>query len=348
VLLVRIPLLLALLLLLIIMMIIIAARRFAGLRGYIRGTVVSAHSDDVGFRETDLAASLRDLNALISWLRCAGIRVAGTRLQTYQRILHGFREAEQRGRELEFSREIRTDKLEGRDRLYNAMFEAAEWCSIYQAFGGDQPDEELRAVLRKAVKGPERYTQESKTEARDSQLELSFGALLKHAGFNPRFGEGGDLSFQLRHWTLFVECKRVQTEAKIRQRLRGKGEAHEQLEARYNAADDPRDCRGFVVISVTKPVNPEQRRRAFPSWPAMRAALRAEGQRILNSHESTWPATDPRTIGVAVELRRIDWLEPGPFICPAVELAGHPVRPKYHPDELLFLDVMTRLLPRDE
>ena len=299
---------------------------------------MGTHTDDgSGFSETTTAETVKGIDALVSWLDTNGIKHAGTRLETYQSHLHGFLEAEILGRELEFSREI------GRDQLYNAMFEAAEWCLIYQAFGHEEPNKHLRLVLRHAVQGPEIYDEEedTKTNARNHQFELAFGALLKRTGFAVGFDGAGDLWFPLREWRIFVECKRVQKTKKILPRV---DEAHKQLEQCYKSVPDPRLCRGFVALSVTKPVVPDPRHRpAYPSWPAMREGLRAEAQAILNDYKEAWPAEDARTLGVAVEFRRTAWIEAGPIICPANEVAWHPVHPEYDLGERLFREIADRV-----
>ncbi len=277
------------------------------------------HTDDgSGFSETTTAETVNGIDALVSWLEANRIKHAGTRLETYQSHLHGFLDAETQGRELEFSREI------GRDQLYNAMFEAAEWCFIYHAFGHEDPNKHLRSVLRHAVQGPEIYDEEeeTRTNARNHQFELAFGALLKRTGFAVGFDGAGDLWFPLREWRIFVECKRVQKTKKILPRV---DEAHKQLEQCYKSVPDPRH------------------RPAYPSWPAMREGLRAEAQAILNDYKEAWPAEDARTLGAAVEFRRMAWIEAGPFICPTNEVAWHPVHPEYNLGERLFREIADRV-----
>ena len=154
---------------------------------------------------------------------------------------------------------------------------------------------------------------------------LAFGALLKRTGFATGFDGAGDLWFPLREWRIFVECKRVQKRRTISRRV---SEAHHQLERCYSSGPDPRLCRGFVALSVTKPVVPDPRRRpAYSSWSDMRAQLRVEAPAILDDHRDAWSAEDTRARGSAVELRRMAWIEAGPFICPANEVAWHPIQP---------------------
>ncbi len=75
----------------------------------------------------------------------------------------------------------------------------------------------------------------------------------------------------------------------------------------------------------------------------MREGLRAEAQAILNDYKEAWPAEDARTLGAAVEFRRMAWIEAGPFICPANEVAWHPVHPEYDMGKRLFREIADRV-----
>ena len=60
-------------------------------------------------------------------------------------------------------------------------------------------------------------------------------------------------------------------------------------------------------------------------------------------YKEAWPAEDARTLGAAVEFRRMAWIEAGPFICPANEVAWHPVHPEYDLGEHLFREIADRV-----
>jgi hypothetical protein len=236
-----------------------------------------------GFAEADPAGIVDDLGASVVWLKEIGLRVAGTRLETYTRHLDAWLDAAQGGDQqlTHFWRRV------GADEVANAIFEASEWHAIYIALGDKQPNSEPKAQLRKYVDGRIHCRDEgTNTTARDIQFELSFGARLLSAGLAVKFGGGGDIAFPFRGKQMFVECKRVQKTSKIATRVR---QAHGQLTQRYNAAADPRICRGFVALSVTKALNPTQMRGfQVPTWPDLRAKLRELADRFAIQHQHAW------------------------------------------------------------
>jgi len=99
-----------------------------------------------------------------------------------------------------------------------------------------------------------------------------------------------------------------------------------------------------VALSVTKALNPEQK-RAFrvPDGPDPNESLRVQGRRIALAHETAWKsARDSRTIDAAVEFRCMAWVEKGAFLCAASNVFWHYLAREYDLNQFAWREVVDR------
>lgn len=289
-----------------------------------------------GLLEVDQQKILRDLGDCLAWLRAMGIKAPGARFETYRRHVQEWVEACSGSKAW-----AQFVKQSDADAFANSIFEAIEWHLIYQAVSVLEMNEEIRARLREAVRGPVNYRNEKQTNARDYQFELAFGARLLKAGYSAQFGDGGDLSFPLRDRRIFVECKRPQSPRSVERLVR---HALSQLECRYRNAESPRDCRGFIAISFTKVANPDQYMgfRA-DNWPDFDRQMRPIGDAIMREHSRHWRSpVDPRTIGAAAEFRCIGMIESDPqqpYLTATTQTVWQGLRPPYDLDRVAWKEI---------
>lgn len=109
------------------------------------------------------------------------------------------------------------------------------------------------ALLDIAFSGSKDAFQEDQksNSARNAMFELSMGAAAARQGFKPILSSGNpDVSFELDHHCVKIECKRVMSKKRVVQRLE---EGSKQLEKTVKNRDQ--DV-GVVAISVSKIFNP--------------------------------------------------------------------------------------------
>ena len=253
----------------------------------------------------------------LDWLDSLSIPALRGRLGAYLRALRSLSSS--------------PDAVPASPALYNTLFEAMEWLTIYQAFGGTD-DGALVERLRAFVKGPESAVDEKPSGAssrpRDFAFELYLAARLKARRFDVEFGDEADIHFDYRGHRFWVECKRPKTAKKVQLRT---SKALAQLQRRFTTDSD----RGLVALSATKIANPSADGLRVPSTAAADAILHGVVQSFVGTHAEHWlrPDRDQRIVGALVEYRQLMYVEDQELVLAASDHA---------------LSVPTELSPEDQ
>ena len=109
-------------------------------------------------------------------------------------------------------------------------------------------------VLERALKGPaDLYLENEKSnQGRNTMFEITIAGRAAFAGLKPQLGREPDVFFEFENRRIFVQCKRVLSEAALSKRI---PEAEKQLKRDLAASCDPRDC-GLIAVSVSRLINP--------------------------------------------------------------------------------------------
>ncbi len=136
----------------------------------------------------------------------------------------------------------------------NAIMERAQLARIYHGLGGlDEP--KLIERIKKALRGHALFVMDNDNRSgRDFSLELDVAAKFARSGYEIDFGHDADVKGTRDGLCIFVECKRLKSENKIRENIK---QGLKQLKNRYKSADDPAASRGLLALSIGKVVNPE-------------------------------------------------------------------------------------------
>lgn len=243
--------------------------------------------------QTYIAASA-ELDEACAWLDGLGINFSRTRIGRYKALFASLAKHQQEGTLDGFYDEYTFQEW------VNAAYEAAELVRMYEGLGA-QNEPTLVARLRDALKGHELYVlDDNDRSGRDFSFELSIAAKFARAGLVIDFGDDADLKTEIDGRTFYVECKRIKSETKARQRVKS-GLA--QLSRRYESTEQPADARGILVVSIGKMVNSELGLLEAENSNALGEKSFAYNAAFIKQYRSNWQANvDQRTLGVAVVL----------------------------------------------
>lgn len=114
-------------------------------------------------------------------------------------------------------------------------------------------DPSLNNRVKDCVKGHELYVHDTENSSgRDFSFELATAAKFLNAGFKVDFACEVDLKVEINGTPLFVECKRLKSAKKVRQRVK---DGFDQLHNRYKNSENPSVSRGILFISIGKVIN---------------------------------------------------------------------------------------------
>jgi hypothetical protein len=247
----------------------------------------SAKTDYIGYKKR--------LDELCTRLKAAGYRVESCRLDAYRNT---FATNEQ------LIREDRISELQARIPFptflndFHESNEILEACDEFQ----DLSTPGLRQRLEKVLSGTEELEQETASggEPRNILFELVMAAALKQAGFQVHLDQIGDVVFKISGLPCFMECKRVHSQQKLAERIKG---AARQIGRRCDGSQDSRSA-GVIAVDVSKLLNPGG--RLFDA--ATRDALSNEAERTLEAYRALHINTlqsvpEKRVLGVYVYAR---------------------------------------------
>lgn len=232
------------------------------------------------------------LDAACAWIKQLGINYSPTRVGKYKSIFTALASHQLAG-----SLEQLAHKLPEAE-FVNAAHESAEVVRIYQGLAGVN-DPLLVARLRDALRGHNLYVLDKENRSgRDFSFELVIAAKFAKAGAFVDFGHLADLRSNHQGHQLFVECKRLKSIQKVKERIKG---GLRQLHARYESTDDPENARGLLVVAAGKLYNAELGYIEATDVQDLTRKTAAFTTSFIEKYRNLWQERpDPRTIGVLV------------------------------------------------
>jgi hypothetical protein len=190
---------------------------------------------------------LEQLEEFKTWMEERGLKVASTRIDKYVKAY----------------RKLETLIESAGPPPYNGQFdkyvfllrEVDDLCWIYKGLKYAEPPGVLQ-VLEKTLGGAELSRDDSATAAaRNFQLELRITSYFLQARYEVDLSQQSDITVQLPEGTLYVECKRLSSSKKVKQRSQ---EALTQLRHRFLTNKRRSNCFGLAVFDVGKILHPNQ------------------------------------------------------------------------------------------
>jgi hypothetical protein len=244
-------------------------------------------TDHIGYSER--------LNALYDRLRAAGLPVESSRLDSYRQTFATNKLLISENRVAELQTQIPIPTFINDFHESNEILEACDQFPDLNVPG-------LYDRIRKALSGTKALEQETADGGgpRNFLFELVMASTIKAAGFHVHLDRDEDVYFEISGVPCFMECKRVQSQRKLGDRI---GHAADQIRKRCDNSRDLR-ARGIVAVDVSKLLNAGT--HLFDC--ATRGALSFEAERKLElfrvEHMSTLEAVHERCVlGVYVYAR---------------------------------------------
>jgi len=253
---------------------------------------VLASPKQLSTTQSFIAAS-EEFEEVCAWLERIGVGFSATRVGRYKALFAAMAEAQ------------RTDDLEGLFKkntpmdFLNAIVERAQLMRIYSGLH-ELSDEMLVGRLKKAFRSHALYVMDSEHRSgRDFSLELDVAAKFARNGFEIDFGHDADVKATKGNFQIFVECKRLKSENKVRENI---AKGLKQLKNRYKASLNSEACRGVLVLSVAKIHNPRFEFLLGQNVEDIGEQCAAHVDSFLTRHSRYWHHTgvDQRTLGVAL------------------------------------------------
>lgn len=237
----------------------------------------------------------KELDEVCAWLQKIGISYSATRVGKYKKIFAELAQAELANDRANFMK-----RHTGEDFL-NAIVERTQLIRIYGGLG-KLSDPELVERLKKAVRGHELFVMDTDNRSgRDFSLELDVAAKFARNGYEIDFSHTADVKASKDNLQLFVECKRLKSENKIRDNIK---DGLKQLKNRYKSSDDPNASRGLLVLSIGKIVNPNFGFLEGQTVDDIGKQCGRHADAFMNKYSRYWrhPGADQRSLGVAIVL----------------------------------------------
>lgn len=191
----------------------------------------------------------REFDDFCTWLDAVGISYSITRVGKYRSIFQALAAAQKAESMNGFYKKY------SRMDYYNAVVERAQLMRISDGLRGVN-DYDIVERLKKAVRSHELFVLDTENRSgRDFSLELDIAAKFARSGYSLDFAHDADVSALKDGLNLFVECKRLKSEAHVRDNIK---KGLKQLKNRYKASSASANMiRGLLVLSIGKVINPE-------------------------------------------------------------------------------------------
>jgi len=238
----------------------------------------------------------RDIESMCQWLESLGIGIEQNRVAEYRKTFATIAEHIQNGTVSELEKSI--DFAKQADNFHDA----SELVLIHQQLSEyDCPA--FKQTLAKAVNGPTSLAVErpQSGDARNRVFELVMAAQFRAAGIPVKFVDPADAIITVDNIKCFVECKRIQTEKALRDRVH---QASSQIRNRVDQQASAKP-RGLIAIDISKTVNTDgtlyfdaPSKDSLVEWVDARLAVFLSRNRTILTSQ-----LDPRVCGVLVYLR---------------------------------------------
>jgi hypothetical protein len=171
---------------------------------------------------------------------------------------------------------------------YDSALEAHDLIMIHKGLGGIKEDE-LTRKLKWFVGGPVHASNEKSDGrshvARNTGIELLVTSNFVLGGFKVNFQTDADVVVIDKDNHFQVECKRSSKESTLKSNL---DKAYSQLKRRYAEYEESCLSRGFVVLSIGKIVNPENKVLGVKDGSEILGIMDQIVRDFLNNNKSIW------------------------------------------------------------
>lgn len=242
---------------------------------------------------TDPAGHSQKLETLFRRLNVAGLRVSTTRLDRYKKSFATIDK---------YVRENRLKELSDRvpsPTIVNDFHESQEILEACDQFDDlNQPG--LRERLEKILSGVPELHKERSSEPRNILFELVMAAMLKREGFEIHLDRIEDVSFDFFGRPWFMECKRIRSKRKLRERI---NEAAWQIGKRCDNSQNS-EAKGIIALDVSKLLNGGTRIFRCATLDSLKLAAEHLLEAFWVSEMSTLESVqESRVLGVYLYLR---------------------------------------------
>ena len=236
------------------------------------------------------------VNGACEWLVDHGLAIEVTRIGEYRECLCTLAEHYDNGT---------LERLENAvefPEMVNSVWEASELIRIHEG---------LRAVVStdlddkpsRFIKGPGKKSVSRKDDpGRDVAFELGIAARFARAGFDVDFGTDADIKIPLPDCTLYLECKRPKSQAKVDRHVSASAR---QLRRRYASAGAGETPKGVLALSLSMVINPGGHLLVAETRSELDAKVRHHTDAFVKRHQHRWMkrvALDGSTLGVLLVL----------------------------------------------
>jgi hypothetical protein len=188
----------------------------------------------------------RDIESMCQWLESLSIGIEQNRVACYRKTFATIAEHIQNDTVSELQKSI--DFAKQADNFHDA----SEVILIHQQLG-EYDGPAFKRTLAQAVNGPTSLAAErpQSSDARNKVFELVMAAQFRAARAPVKFVDPADAIITVDHIKCFVECKRIQTENALKDRVH---QASSQIRDRLNQQASAKP-RGIIAIDISKTVN---------------------------------------------------------------------------------------------
>lgn len=277
---------------------------------------------------------LSDLAPALAWLASHGIDYKTTRFGKYHR------DALKTG-----------DGIKLGSDAFDSAIEAHDLIMIYKGLQSIQSNS-LTGKLKHFVSGPIHSIHEANdgasVVARNTGLELLIASHFSLGGYSVNFSSVADVEFRDKDLLFYVECKRPHKAKTIKKNL---DRAYSQLRRRYMSSPNPESTRGFVVLSIAKARNPENKTLGLRSYEESIEASKHLLSDFLQENRSLWNRNiHPNTMAVFGYMQIAIHIQgmPGGIMHRQFDSIyvrpGHNADIEYHdPDRIYMREIVSRL-----
>lgn len=182
---------------------------------------------------------------------------------------------------------------------FNAILEREQLLRIYKGLVFIK-DMVLVDRLKKCVRSHELSLLDADNRSgRDFSLELDVAAKFVKAGYQVDFAHDADVSASKNGQKFFVECKRLKSGEQVKDNIK---KGLKQLVNRYKSSQNPAECRGLLVLSIGKIVNPEFGYMEGENIEDVGNNCASHIQDFMNKYSRYWAGADQRSLGVMIVL----------------------------------------------
>lgn len=239
---------------------------------------------------------VEQLSKIDEWLRAKGLD-QHDRIRIHIRNVTEMADALDSGNLPEVTGKISDEKR--REMLWSFV-ESMEFSDAINALWKSRT-ELPREMLELALQGPaDAFAEDDRSNrGRNAMFELAIAGRAAMAGLNPRVGGEPDVYFEFQGRRMFIQCKRLLSEAALPKRT---NEAGKQLTRDLKRSLDPRDC-GLMALSVSRVFNRGDKILAAHTEGDLRTLLNRSIDQLIQRHERDFRSIKhPKIAGILFHL----------------------------------------------